>query len=214
VDSNWLFNPATLQFCEQTLSGLVKHPADTWTNIGPCLAGMAILRFAKRPLEILLGISVLWTGIASAYFHASNTILGESLDLSGMFLFILTLAAFQQKRATPETNTKLVFSVVILGSLFLTSLSVYSSLFASPLFGLLVLLVALRGFYQRKTDRWLWRMLFTFALAWIFWWLDFLHIVCIPENHLLTGHGMWHLLNGLVFWFAFLHYSASKEHTT
>lgn len=210
MDLNWLFSPAAMQFCEQTLNGAIKHPADTWTNIGPCLAGIAILRSAKKSLELLLGICVLWTGLASAYFHATNTVLGESLDLSGMFMFILTLAAFQQNRVTPQISTKILSFAVILGSIFLTALSTYSFVFASPAFAALVLLVVVREFFQRNADQWLWRMLFTFAVAWTFWWLDFLHIVCIPDNHILTGHGIWHLLNGIVFWFAFLHYREQK----
>ncbi len=109
-----LFNPVTMKFCEQTLNGAIKHPADTWTNVGPFLVGIAILRIAKKPLERLLGTSVLWTGVASAYFHASNTVLGESLDLSGMFMFILTLAAFQQNRVIPQIGNRILFSAVIL----------------------------------------------------------------------------------------------------
>ena len=102
MDLSWLFEPARIKFCEETLSGVIKHPADTWTNIGPFVAGVITLIIAKRPLERLLGVAALWTGVASAYFHASNTILRETLDLSGMFMFILSLAALQQHRATAK----------------------------------------------------------------------------------------------------------------
>ena len=46
----------------------------------------------------------LWTGVASAYFHASDIILGETLDLSGMFMFILSIAALQQYRSTQRLS--------------------------------------------------------------------------------------------------------------
>lgn len=206
MDLSFLFEPARMQFCEQTLPGLIKHPADTWTNISPFIAGLVTLLIARLPLERLLGASALWTGMASAYFHASNTILGETLDLSGMFLFILSIAALQQYRSTPHIGNTLLISLVIVFSTILTVLSVFSSVLASPLFAILVVIVIVRGVMDNKLSFWSWAMVVTFAIAWAFWWLDYLHILCIPGNHILTGHGVWHLLNGLVFWFTFLHF--------
>jgi hypothetical protein len=206
MDLSWLFEPARIKFCEETLSGVIKHPADTWTNIGPFVAGVITLIVAKRPLERLLGVAALWTGIASAYFHASNTILGETLDLSGMFMFILSLAALQQHRAMPKAGSGIFIAGVLLGTLALTALSTFSAALASPMFAGFVVIVIVRGIWDRKLGPWAWAMVGTFVVAWSFWWLDLLHILCIPGNHILTGHGIWHLLNGLVFWFAFLHF--------
>ena len=206
MDLSWLFEPARIKFCEETLSGVIKHPADTWTNIGPFVAGVITLIIAKRPLERLLGVAALWTGVASAYFHASNTILGETLDLSGMFMFILSLAALQQHRATPKAGSQIFIAGVLLGTLALTALSTFSAALASPMFAGFVVIVIVRGIWDRKLGPWAWAMVGTFVVAWSFWWLDLLHILCIPGNHILTGHGIWHLLNGLVFWFALLHF--------
>ncbi len=205
---DWLFDPARMQFCEATLDGAIKHPADTWTNIGPIIAGIMILLKARRPLARMLGGASVWTGVASGYFHASNTILGETLDLSGMFMFILSIAALQQERASPGRpgNPKLI-TLVILGSLVLTVLSSLSTAFASPMFAVIVVIVVIRGVYDQKLTMWAYAMVVTFLIAWGFWWLDFLHIICNPNNHILTLHGMWHLLNGLVFWFAYQHYT-------
>lgn len=215
MDFSWLLEPARMKFCETTLvDSIIKHPADTWTNIGPFIAGVAILLKADRPLLRLLGLASLWTGIASAYFHASNTILGETLDLSGMFLFILSLAALQQYRATPRFSQAIFITAVVLLSVGFTVLSTISAVLASPMFGVIVVFVLGRGVYDAKLGPWAWAMVWTFVIAWGFWWLDILHILCIPGNHILTGHGIWHLLNGLVFWFAFLHFSASVKATT
>lgn len=207
---DWLFEPARMQFCEETLSGPIAHPADTWTNIGPVIAGFMILFCARRPLERLLGAAALWTGVASAYFHAANTILGETLDLSGMFLFILTIMAIQHNRAKPQgTSTTRLTAMVLAGTIGITVLSAYWAVFASPTFAVLVVIVIVRGIYDRKLGPYAWAMVATFAVAWTLWWLDFLHVLCIPGNHILTGHGIWHLLNGLVFWFTYLHYDAT-----
>lgn len=211
MDLSWLFEPARIQFCEETLPGLIKHPADTWTNIGPIVAGIVMLCLATRPLEKMLGAAALWTGIASAYFHASNTILGETLDLSGMFLFILSLAAMQQYRSNPRWGTGYFILGVVLLTILLTILSTVSAVLASPLFGVFVVIVVVRGIMDRRLGPWAWALVGTFVVAWGFWWLDLLHILCIPGNHILTGHGLWHLLNGLVFWFAFLHFRVTTD---
>lgn len=206
MDLAYLLEPARMKFCEETLTGPIAHPADTWTNIGPFIAGILITQAAQKPLERLLGVAAIWTGVASAYFHASNTVLGETLDLSGMFLFILTLAALQQYRATPKIGVPFVIATVVILSIALTVLSVKSSMLASPMFAVIVVLVIARGIHDQKLGPWAWAMVGTFAIAWAFWWADILHYLCIKGNHFLTGHGVWHLLNGLVFWFAFLHF--------
>lgn len=207
---DWLFEPARMQFCERTLSGMIKHPADTWTNIGPLVAGIFILIYANRPLERLLGAAALWTGLASGYFHATNTILGETLDLSGMFMFILSIAALQQQRSAPQRPGQwALIGGVVLGTLILTALSSISTAFASPMFAVIVVIVVARGLYDSLLTRWAYAMVITFLIAWAFWWLDFTQVVCNPDNHIFTGHGVWHLLNGVVFWCALRHYQST-----
>ncbi len=207
-----LFEEARMKFCEETLPGIIAHPADTWTNIGPVIAGVMILLYAKRPLEQLLGGSALWTGVASGYFHASNTILGETLDLSGMFLFILSIVAIQYHRAKPTRKTTPLIAGVIIASLIITVLSAMYTIFATPLFGVLVVFVIGRGLYDRRLGPYAYAMVGTFLTAWGIWILDLTHVLCVPSNHILTGHGVWHLLNGLVFWFTYLHYDATTAH--
>jgi hypothetical protein len=214
MDLSWLLEPARIQFCEERLSGPIKHPADTWTNIGPLVAGVMILIYANRPLERLLGAAALWTGIASAYFHATDTILGETLDLSGMFMFILSIAALQQYRSTQSLSPTALSALVIGGTLILTTLSTLSTVLASPMFAVICVIVIGRGIHDHKLGPWAWAMVGSFVIAWGFWWLDFMHVLCVPHNHILTGHGVWHLLNGLVFWFAFLHFRATKAGKT
>src|SRR5262249_11179259 len=144
------------------------------------------------------------------YFHATNTILGETLDLSGMFMFITSIAALQQYRATPAIGAGRLIVIVLAASIILTGLSMFSKVLASPMFAVIVVVVVVRGILDHKLGPWAWAMVWTFLIAWLFWWLDYLHLLCIPSNHILTGHGVWHLLNGAVFWFAYLHFRKSK----
>lgn len=129
-----------------------------------------------------------------------------------MFLFILSIAALQQQRADRNRpGSTLLIVLALIGTLVLSVLSSLHTTFASPLFAVIVALVVIRGLYDQKLTPWAYAMVITFLIAWGFWWLDFLHIVCNPNNHVLTLHGMWHLLNGLVFWFAFRHYEETTR---
>src|SRR5258708_10723891 len=38
-------------------------------------------------------------------------------------------------------------------------------------------------------------------LAWIFWIIDIKKLKIIPKNHILTGHGVWHILTAASIWF-------------
>lgn len=228
-----LFDRARMQFCEQAIGGPIKHPADVWTNVGPLLAGLFILKRSRNPLERLLGAAAVWTAGTSAYFHATDTILGEALDVGGMFLFILTVAAFQQRRASctqratpgqhqntsdpdrPRFSADWVYvSGVVALSSALACASVYTVVFASPTFAVIVALVIIREARSAHLIGHCGKaLLVTFAVAWAIWWLDYLRIFCYPANHVLTGHGVWHLLNGLVFWLTFLHFrGVDSEH--
>lgn len=199
---NWLWEPARIRFCEAALAGPIKHPADTWTNVGPLIAGVCILVCARRPQERLLGAAAVWTAVASGYFHASNTVLGETLDLSGMFAFIFAVWALQ-------ANARPIWALAFAASL--TVASAWSAWFASPAFAAVTAWVLWREWRAPpRMDSWASAVVGTFAVAWSFWWLDYLHLLCAPNNHLLTGHGVWHLLNGLVFWFVFLHYREAR----
>jgi hypothetical protein len=229
---DWLFEPARMRFCEQTLAGPIKHPADAWTNVGLLVAGVWIFMSARRPLERCLGVAAVWTGIGSTIFHATDTILGEVLDLSGMFMFILTVAAMQQRRSSsldeqgqeprrprrrkrfPFASDRQAIGVVVLQTGVLAVLAAYTTAFTTPAFGVLVALVALREVLSGvRLGRWALALAITFALAWGIWWLDYLKLLCYPSNHILTGHGVWHLLNALVFWFTFLHFSTAASQT-
>ncbi len=57
--------------------------------------------------------------------------------------------------------------------------------------------------------RWLGAAGASSAVAYLAWWLDFHKIWCDPDNHVLSLHGVWHLLNALPFLFLYRHYRQS-----
>lgn len=200
---DFLMSPARMQFCEPTMDSLIQHPADTWTNIGPIIAGVVVACRTRLALQQFLGWSAIWMGLASAYFHASETLLGEALDLHGMFLFLLAAALLQRTSQGDVFDSRAaVFTCLIYATIAATAFLFYPWL-GTPIFAIVVLTIIHRQWWGRGFDRrWL-LLLVTFTVAWSVWWLDYLHIVCEPGNHILTGHGIWHLLNGVVVWQAY-----------
>jgi hypothetical protein len=43
-----------------------------------------------------------------------------------------------------------------------------------------------------------------FILAFIFWLIDFKKSKLIPKNHIMTGHGIWHILTAVSVWFIYM----------
>src|SRR5688572_1553410 len=85
-----------MQFCEpDTGWQFLRHPADTWSNISPFFLGWVVAARCGKPLVVFVGIAAMWMGVASALFHATDTLLGELLDVHGMYLFLMALLMLQ-----------------------------------------------------------------------------------------------------------------------
>lgn len=196
----FLSSPARMQFCEPPLDFIIRHPADTWTNIGPFLAGLWVVSKARHALLRFLGGSAIWMGAASAYFHASDTLLGEALDLHGMFLFVLAVAILQQASQGQAFDSRSALLACLIFATITATAFLFTPWLGTPVFAVVVLMIVLRQWRTSRLNRQWLVLLATFAIAWLAWWLDYLHILCAPRNHILTGHGVWHLLNGVVVW--------------
>ena len=85
-------------FCEAPRAGWVRQPANTWSNLGFVVAGLAVAWYAgdRRRLGLTLGahpglatayaVLVVLLGPGSMAMHATQTDLGGHLDLLSMFL--------------------------------------------------------------------------------------------------------------------------------
>lgn len=194
-----LLSPARAVFCEEPLKGPIRHPADTWSNIGPVIAGVLVMFRAQTGLVWLLGAAAVWMGAASAIFHATGTLGGEMLDLHGMYFFILVFGVCQHKAHgyfvdwyDAVLNPIGWATILSVGFLWLPWLGI-------PVFAVLLGAVVVRQWNRGFDARWYW-LLGTFAVAFAFWLLDYFRVLCCPCNHVLSGHGVWHLLMGPIVW--------------
>ena len=204
--------PAVAKFCEAPVEGLPRYPANTYSNLAPILAGLVNLYLARRQSRGLrmLGWATVYTGVASGIFHATDTFVGEILDLSGMYLFILTCLGLQLRRFEKLPRGRV--AVFALGTCAAcTALSIWQIYLATPIFAVVVAGVIVLELcspihsYRNAVYCVIWLLV---ALA--FWLLDFFHIWCDPNNHLVNGHALWHLLSALVFFFAYRHFAANS----
>lgn len=203
------FAPAFLTFCEAPLYCFPKYPSDTWSNIGPVVAGILIIK--REPVRInlrFLGYAAVILGIFSAFFHATGTRLGELLDIAGMWMFLTTCLGLSLEKKNYLSGRRVIPLVIAL-TIVATLICVINISLNIPLFLALVVSIAALEFWQasRKDFKWLLRSVTVLVIAYAIWNLDFYKILCNPDNHILSGHGVWHLLCGLAFYFIYKHYA-------
>ena len=115
--------PAILSFCERAIDGFPKYPAETWTNIGPFLAGLWIWSAARRdrvPQLLPLGVTAMVLALSSASFHATGKRWGEILDLAAMYVYVACLFWFAWLRLP---NLSKPLGVVVSITIFTSGIS-------------------------------------------------------------------------------------------
>jgi hypothetical protein len=194
--------PATVHFCEARLDGPVAEPANTWSSLGYILVGVWL--FARRgaasrvPLATV-AIAEIGIGVGSIGLHGTGTFAGEVLDLTGMFLLSGCLFALGLGRLLRLSDRGIAGLWALAVALPLALLAVVHG---SGIASFAVLLAAGIGaelvLYRRDHTvgfRCFKQAMALFGVAFFFWILDMTRLVCLPDNHVLTGHAVWHLLN-------------------
>ena len=118
-------------FCEAARPGWIRQPANSWSNLGFVVAGLAVAWYAadRARLGVTLGahpglatayaVLVVLLGPASMAMHATQTDLGGHLDLLSMFLvsgFALAYALMRFLRRGPGFLSA-VFAVAVLAGM-------------------------------------------------------------------------------------------------
>jgi hypothetical protein len=202
-------------FCEQSVCGWIRQPANTWSNLGFIVVGVIVLLRTRRDHTGHLrgiGYIAIATGLGSAFFHASETFFGVLFDYVGMFLAASYMLAVNVRRLT-------MWNRVSIAVLFWTSFIIPISLMfistevARPYFmiqmstcciGIELILRFRHG--HRVNYKWLVVNWFVFSIGFAFWILDSDHKLCDPTNHFMNGHAAWHLLNAVSIYALYEYY--------
>lgn len=207
------FEPATISFCEEQLCAWITQPANSWSNIGFFIVGILIHRLASREGQShlkMIGISSVLVGIGSGMFHISGTFFFEVFDLLGMFMIGALLFCLNLQRLGAYSNrlVTMIYVAICSGSLALmfiwraSGIATFSTLIT--LACLTELLLHLRR--DEISYKYLMYTCGLFTLSVVIWGLDLSKTLCIPNNHILTGHAVWHLLNALAIYFIYRFY--------
>ncbi|MEZ4978758.1 MAG: ceramidase domain-containing protein [Chitinophagales bacterium] len=228
--------PGLMKFCEFAREGLIKQPANSFSNLGFSLAGLLIAyqlyqnKFRATNLltqhlaySFLFIFALLITGAGSFAMHATNAHWGGFADLFGMFLIAAFMCSYALSRLFSLSSWSfgiifligVVFSSVVYLSPSLNFKGFMSGAEVCFIFMILVaILVELYLALVKKikiTRTYGYFALFSLLLAFLIWnlslWPD--SLLCKPHS-LLQGHAAWHLLDALGAYFVFRFY-ASEE---
>ncbi len=198
--------PVQLDFCERSLCAWIKQPGNTWSNLAYIFVGLIIYyRFRSKQNSHLVWIAAVAfiTGIGSVFLHMSGSYIGGCADYLGMFLGTGLLTGYNTKRWL-----KCSFSTMY-GLFIATTILLMVLLYLFPeenryLYGLGMpcCLIELRLIFRDykwidyRPYLWGWALV---GIATLFWWLDVTKQFCNPDNHFISGHGIWHVLTAISF---------------
>ena len=221
----WPGEPAVagVEFCERLQSGPVKQPANTWSNVGFFVVGLAVGGQAWRDVAARKArgwdnrmvssvafpasyacLSVL-IGVGSAALHASTTRWAAELDLLAMHLWGAWCIAFATTRLRRASDGLFVsvFAgqvVALVARLTLSTEPRYPS--GSSLFGAMIAAAIALELTGRWRNRRLVRMdnhhlawaVGVFLVAYACWRASSAAGPWCDPDSLWQGHAVWHLL--------------------
>lgn len=214
-DCPWAkWRPATLRFCEAQRCEWIGTPAEFWSNMPYLWVSVFLLvkgfreGMGLRSVPLRFGIYALVVGLSSSLFHASHTYVFETLDLGVMFflgveLLIQNLARLGWLRSpSPLPLAGLIFFgavLLLVGIEGSPRLWIFGSMVAVALFFEALIFVRLRRLKQRINYVPLLESVVLFGASFIFWVVDYTGLVCQPDNHIWSGHALWHVANAACF---------------
>jgi hypothetical protein len=236
VMRGWMGTPQGVgsDFCEVS-DGLIKQPANTWSDLGFVTAGLVMAwlmwrgAFAEKKnaftqttfTPIFFSSLVVLLGPCSMAMHATLTHIGGAFDLLSMFLISAFLMAYAVQRFfdwKPLYFTA-VFVFVIVASEWAGSgnyrhyFHLISGRTAFALFISVAGIFELLNFFVRKLQheiKWIVYSQVSFWLALVFWNLGKTNSGYCDPHLLLQGHAAWHLLDALSLFFLFRFYVSEK----
>jgi hypothetical protein len=206
------FTPGTVRFCEDRLCGFIVEPANAWSNLAFLAMGLYLLRRTRldgRTPLYLVGVTSILVGLGSFLFHMSGTFFGEFADLSAMFFIGSLMVTMEARRFVTMDRRQLTMCFVGLSVGSMLLLLVFRKI-GILLFGIQIALVYASNIFwkMRKAvvvHQHAFRLGSTFAVALGIWGLDLSGAMCAPDNHVFTGHSVWHILTALCLYFFYRH---------
>jgi len=206
-----------VKWCEETLCAWVAEPANTWSNLAFIAAAGVLYVLARREQSRSLRFfapAAAIVGISSGVYHASITFVLQVFDFFGMYCFIGLMLLLNAVRVGWVSRERF-FPWFWGGVTALTVLTVAVAKLSLPVQGIVVALilgivatevVATRRAVERPVHGWFGVSLAGLAISMAFSAADGSGRWCEPGNHVVQGHAIWHVLNGVVMVLTYLYY--------
>lgn len=223
------------EFCEAFRPGIIKQPANTWSNLSFVFAGLYMAwqltrnQFQKNNNGISRGLFygtflsclTVLLGPGSMAMHATGSDIGGFFDMLSMYLIISFLASYAAKRFFG-------FGAFAFTAMFTAILAIciwadgqpYHIVF--PFFGVTVfaffvgvtIVFETLNIYIRQfnhNSKWAYASLASFGLAFFIWNLSLTDAVLCNPSSLIQGHAAWHTLDAASVYCLFRFY-VSEHH--
>ncbi len=211
-DAQQSYGAPNVNWCEPTVCSVINEPANTWSNLPYMILGLALLlKIKTSPLRNFAYV-VFIMGLLSFIYHATNNYLTQFFDFVGMFLMMAFLLSFNIKRLW---KTDLSFFSIYWFLVFMNTAGfmVFDIVDwpAQPMMLInaapIIILDLTAGFREGKLKQYSYFALcvFCLAVAQAFAILDIKRIWCNPNNLVLHGHVVWHVVGSFGMYFAGLH---------
>ncbi len=226
--STW--RPATCLpdcWCEAARHGAwILEPVNTWTNLFFILAGVIFIIKSNRfvtgtnPLSSsalfprIYGSALIFVGLGSFFYHASQTFVGQWFDVFGMYLVSMFYISYNYYRIGLFDKKRFLtfyfFSCISLGIIIYFYPETRRWLFGLSLIFTFIqsLWIQLRLKSKMKSSYLIGAVL-AYALAQALWLLDKNKIWCDPYGQ-INGHGLWHILTGVSAILAYFYFHSEE----
>ena len=208
-----------IKWCEETLCQWVSEPANTWSNLGYLMVGLAItyISFKNRHNFNLkqFGPIIFFMGAMSLFYHQSNFYGSQILDFIGMFFFVgwamgmnlIRLKILKSKNLIPFNILVGTALTAVMHVMYLTNIKFQMIVLFAGFF--ILATEALAQKRHRTEIKWFAISIAVLILAFGFSLSDGQRIWCNPQNHgwFSQGHAVWHWTAAIGMFTIYKHYS-------
>ncbi len=207
--------PPNINWCEENLCSWVVNPANTWSNLAFIVVGILFIAITRKQKTMgMFGPATIFVGVSSLLWHASFTFVFQFLDFLAMFAFVALPLILNLRRLELVTtkNQLAVFYSYVGGMSALLLLFYWQDInFQSLILVSIIATVSMElVLYKRGREsiqyKYLLLAVLTLGVGGGFSASDVSGVFCDPENHVIQGHAIWHILAATSLGFLFLFY--------